>query len=208
MKGYLITLEGIEGAGKSTALQHMVTYIKKRQPAREVIISREPGGTEVSEEVRQILLRHHQEPILPATELLLMFASRAQHITHIIKPALAAGKIVISDRLTDSSYAYQGAGRGIKQRYIEALEELVHDGLHIDLTLLLDIAPKMGIQRAARANKPDRIESEEEQFFTRVRKAYLQRAKRYPQRFRVINAEKNVSEVMQEINNVLDKVAL
>ncbi|MEM9242795.1 MAG: dTMP kinase [Pseudomonadota bacterium] len=203
MPGLLITVEGIDGAGKSTALSHIAAYFQAKK--KQTLITREPGGTEVAEEIRQILLRHHQETIIAETELLLMFAGRAQHFNHVIKPALAEDKVVISGRLTDSSYAYQGGGRGIDNAYIEQLEKLVQQDIHIDLTLLLDLAPEIGLRRAMQSDKLDRIESEKLQFFHQVRDAYLQRAKQYPQRFRIINSEQRIAEVNKAITRALDE---
>lgn len=202
-KGQLITVEGIEGAGKSTAIQCITDYYQAQQ--RSVVLTREPGGTEVAEEIRQILLRHHQESILPKTELLLMFASRSQHIEHVIRPALAAGKVVISDRFTDSSYAYQGGGRGVSHDDIQVLAEMIQTDLEVNLTLLLDVDPALGMQRAAQTGQADRIESEQQQFFTRVREAYLKRAQAYQQRFQVINAEQSFEQVKRDIIEVLKR---
>lgn len=201
-RGKLITIEGIEGAGKSTAIQCLTDYFQSRQ--KPLVLSREPGGTEIAEDIRKILLRHHQETMLAETELLLMFASRSQHIEHVIRPALAANKVVISDRLTDSSYAYQGGGRGVDNHYIEALEKMVHGDLTIDLTLLLDVDPDLGMKRAAQTSEPDRIESEQLQFFTRVREAYLQRADVCQHRFHIINADQSIEQVKSDIIKVLD----
>lgn len=205
-KGLLISIEGTEGVGKSTAATHIANYFRKLQ--YEVVLTREPGGTEIAEEIRQILLRHHHELLTAETELLLMFASRAQHFSHLIAPALAAGKVVISDRLVDSSYAYQGGGRGVNHSYIELLEQLVCRSINTDLTLLLDAEPHLGAKRVAQLGKPDRIESEQLQFFTRVRDAYLQRAANDPTRFSIIDAEQDLAAVQTAITQSLDKLLM
>ncbi len=182
----LITLEGGEGAGKTSA----IAAIRDRLQAagHDVVLTREPGGTPLAERVRELLLGAQDEPLAAETELLLMFASRAQHVRQVVRPALRRGAFVISDRFTDSSYAYQGAGRGLDPEWIAALERRAV-GLTPGLTLLLDLDVREGRARTAgRDLWPDRIESEQDDFFERVRAGFRARAAAEPQRFRVIDA--------------------
>ena len=182
----LITLEGGEGAGKTSA----IAAIRDRLQAagHDVVLTREPGGTPLSERIRELLLGSQEEPLAAETELLLMFASRAQHVREVVRPALRRGAFVISDRFTDSSYAYQGAGRGLDPDWIAALERRAV-GLKPGLTLLLDLDVREGRARTAgRDLWPDRIESEQDDFFERVRAGFRARAAAEPQRFRVIDA--------------------
>ncbi|MAZ77107.1 MAG: dTMP kinase, partial [Legionellaceae bacterium] len=158
------------------------------------------------EEIRDIILRHHHEKIVPSAELLLYFASRAQHVEHLIKPALAEHKIVICDRFTDSSYAYQAAGREIAEEYLVSLEQLVHKHLQPDVTILFDLPPEVGCLRASQTGEPDRIESEHIDFFKRVRENYLKRARNFPDRFRIVDAEQSVENVEQQLKTILDEV--
>ena len=182
--GKFITLEGAEGAGKSSLMSAISEWLAAR--GLEVLASREPGGTPVGEVLRDLLL-DPKHPITPMTELALMFASRAQHIEEIIKPALAKGVWVICDRFTDSSYAYQGSGRGFNLESISAFEALTIDNYAPDLTLLLDIPVELGLQRAAQVGEPDRFEREATEFFQRVRAGFLARAET-EQRIKVIDA--------------------
>ncbi|WFC43306.1 dTMP kinase [Pseudoxanthomonas sp. SE1] len=182
----LITLEGGEGAGKTSA----ITAIRDRLQAEghEVVLTREPGGTPLAERIRELLLNPQDEALAAETELLLMFASRAQHVREVVRPALRRGAFVVSDRFTDSSYAYQGAGRGLDPEWIAALERRAV-GLKPGLTLLLDLDVREGRARTAgRDLWPDRIESEQDDFFERVRAGFRARAAAEPQRFRVIDA--------------------
>jgi len=182
----LITLEGGEGAGKTSA----IAAIRDRLQAagHDVVLTREPGGTPLAERIRELLLGAQDEPLAAETELLLMFASRAQHVREVVRPALRRGSFVISDRFTDSSYAYQGAGRGLDPEWIAALERRAV-GLKPGLTLLLDLDVREGRARTAgRDLWPDRIESEQDDFFERVRAGFRARAAAEPQRFRVIDA--------------------
>jgi dTMP kinase len=182
----LITLEGGEGAGKTSA----IAAIRDRLQAagHDVVLTREPGGTPLAERIRELLLGAQDEPLAAETELLLMFASRAQHVREVVRPALRRGSFVISDRFTDSSYAYQGAGRGLDPDWIAALERRAV-GLKPGLTLLLDLDVREGRARTAgRDLWPDRIESEQDDFFERVRAGFRARAAAEPQRFRVIDA--------------------
>lgn len=203
--GFFITVEGIEGVGKSTAIRYIQAYLQEK--GIEVVVTREPGGTEIAEAIRKVLLAHHEEAIIPMTEMLLMFAGRAQHIEHVILPALAQGKIILCDRFTDASFAYQGAGRGLPEEYIHTLEQWVQRGLKPNMTILLDAPAKIGTQRARhRGIEADRIEMEKIQFFERARKAYLTRAKSDSDRFQVIDATMSLSKVKTELAKIIDSV--
>jgi dTMP kinase len=192
-----ITVEGIEGAGKSTAIQFITNYLQSNNiPLR---VTREPGGTPIAEDIRRLLLMPHEENVATDTELLLMFASRAQHIANVIRPALAKGEWVLCDRFTDASYAYQGGGRGIPNERIAVLETWVQGELQPDLTLLLDLPAEMGLMRIKDRKTQDRIEREHHDFFARVRQAYLDRAKRFPQRFKIINAAADLPQVQAQL---------
>lgn len=202
-KGLFITLEGIEGAGKSTVVQYIRDYFdQKKFP---YVMTREPGGTEIAEAIRQVVLNHYQEKMTDDTELLLFFAGRAQHIARVIRPALAEGKIVLCDRFTDASFAYQCGGRGIPEQRIAILEEWVQDGLQPDLTILLDVSPEVGAQRIAMRKQLDRFEVERLAFFERVRQYYLNRAACYADRYRLIDANQSEAEVKRAVALLLDK---
>jgi len=202
-KGLFITLEGIEGAGKSTVVQYIRDYFdQKKFP---YVMTREPGGTEIAEAIRQVVLNHYQEKMTDDTELLLFFAGRAQHIARVIRPALAEGKIVLCDRFTDASFAYQCGGRGIPEQRIAILEEWVQDGLQPDLTILLDVSPEVGAQRIAMRKQLDRFEVERLAFFERVRQFYLNRAACYADRYRLIDANQSEAEVKRAVALLLDK---
>ena len=182
-----ITLEGIEGAGKSTVARTLGDELRRR--GGEVLLTREPGGTPLAEAIREILLRRGTEDLSAVAETLLMFAARAVHLDNAIRPALAAGKWVICDRYTDASYAYQGAARGVEPALIDRLAAAVHADLWPTRTLLLDLPVTEGLARARRRGGPaDRFEDEHQEFFERVREAYLARASADPQRFRVLDA--------------------
>lgn len=200
----LITLEGCEGVGKSTALTFIKNYFSEKKI--ECVFTREPGGTKIGEAIREILLRSTLENIFPETELLLMFAARAQHIAQIIKPALSAGKIVISDRFTDASFAYQGGGRKIAEDRIQILADFVQGSLQPDLTLLLDAPVEIGLSRMQKRGKKDRIEQESIDFFNRVRNAYLNRAKQFPKQFVIIDASGLLVNTQKQIKAALDKI--
>jgi dTMP kinase len=200
-KGIFITIEGIEGVGKSTAMKCIAHYAASVN--KSIILTREPGGTEIAEAIRKILLDHHEEPMFPDTELLLMFASRAQHIARVILPALNADKIVLSDRFTDATYAYQGGGRGIDPKRIAILEEWVQQGLQPDITLLLDAPIEVGLQRILSRGQKDRIEQEKIDFFHDIRESYLARAKQNAMRFKIINATLPLDQVEHQIREVL-----
>jgi dTMP kinase len=202
MRGRFVTLEGIEGVGKSTQLAFIQRYLK--QAKQSVVITREPGGTPIAEAVRHLVLKQHDEHVVPEAELLLLFAGRAQHIAHVIKPALTAGKWVICDRFTDATYAYQGGGRGMSTEHIAVLEKWVQADLQPDCVLLLDAPVKTALKRIKRRGKTDRIEAEQADFFQRVREAYLARAKQFPQRYKIIDAAAPLLKVQQQIKIVLD----
>lgn len=199
--GRFITVEGGEGVGKTTNLDFIEASL--RAQGRDVVRTREPGGTPLAESVRELLLAPRDEQVSDLTELLLVFAARAQHLEQVIKPALAAGKWVLCDRFTDATYAYQGAGRGMDMTAIATLEQLVQQTLRPDLTLLLDVPVEIGMARASARSAPDRFESEQLQFFEAVRKLYLQRAEAEPDRFAVIDASPELPVVQQQILDVL-----
>ncbi len=203
--GKFLTIEGIEGVGKSTAIKFIQNYLVHAK--QEIVMTREPGGTGIAEQIRKVLLTPNAEETMASeTELLLMFASRAQHMAHLIKPALAAGKWVVSDRFVDASYAYQGAGRGLDLKKIATLDQWIEGGLVPDATILLDASPELGLARAKSRGQRDRIEQEKIEFFERVREGYLTRAKQDPNRFHVIDAAQPLVAVNEEIKKVLDKL--
>ncbi len=201
MNGLLITLEGGEGAGKSTLLTAVRDILAER--GIDVVLTREPGGTEVGEAVRQLLLDPKFHGLCAESELLLMFAARAQLVRELIIPALAQGQWVLSDRFTDASYAYQGGGRGQPTDRIAELERWAAAGLTPALTLLLDLPVAQGLQRTSSRASSDRIEMENATFFEKVRAAYRQRAAAYPKRYRVIDASRSLDEVVAEARHAL-----
>ncbi|MGI9273212.1 MAG: dTMP kinase [Woeseiaceae bacterium] len=206
-RGKFITVEGIEGVGKSTNIGYLRNAIENR--GLTVLTSREPGGTPTAEKIRDILFEHGDEAMPDIAESLLMFASRALHVENVIRPALAAGTWVICDRFTDSSRAYQGAGRGISQDRINTLADWVHGDLQPDLTVLLDAPVETGMNRAGKRSKPDRIELERNDFFARARDCFLALADAEPDRFLVIDATGDMEAVRGavegEINRILDE---
>lgn len=201
VSGRFLTLEGGEGVGKSTNIQFITRLLADK--GIDCVVTREPGGTELAEKIRDLLLSEHAEPVCEMTELLLVFAARAQHLQQKIKPALDAGKWVLCDRFTDATFAYQGAGRGLNREIIRALESLVQGELRPDLTVLLDIDPAIGLARAGQCGEPDRFEKEKRVFFERVRQGYQDRAAAEPGRFLVIDASAPLLEVQHEIANRL-----
>ena len=205
-KGLFITLEGIEGAGKSTLLDFAGDLLLRA--GREVLLTREPGGTKTGERIRAILLDRANIDLSDDTELLLIFAARAQHIAEVIRPALSAGKTVLCDRFTDASYAYQGGGRGIHDTRIRQLEDWLGAGLTPDLTLLLDLAVETGLARAGRRGEADRFERQERDFFERARAAYLRRVRQAPKRFRLIDAAQSPARVRQQLTAILGREGL
>ncbi len=203
--GRFITLEGGEGVGKSTNLQFVKQLLEQRGIA--VTVTREPGGTAIAEKIRDLLLAQHDESISSAAELLLVFAARAQHIQHVILPALQKGHWILCDRFTDATYAYQGGGRHLDMQTIAWLENMVQDGLRPDLTLLLDAPIEVGMQRAKHRGKLDRFESEQREFFERVRQTYLQRAALDQKRYKVIDAVLPLAEVQAQIVAAIDSLS-
>ena len=200
--GRLITFEGIEGAGKSTQLQILCQHLQAR--GIEVCRTREPGGTPMAEKIRAMLL-DPESPVMAAdTELLLIFAARADHLASTIRPALASGRWVLSDRFTDASYAYQGAGRGVAMDRIAELENWVQRELRPDLVVLLDLPAELGLARAGTRGVQDRFEAEALDFFARARQCYLQRAAQFPQRYCRVDASAAVSEVSRQILAAVD----
>ena len=197
MNGKFITIEGIEGAGKSTCMSLIASEMTSH--GIEILQTREPGGTELGEELRDLLLGHRHDGMAEDTELLLMFASRAEHLQRKILPALRDGKWVLSDRFTDATYAYQGAGRGLDVQKIAALEQWVQGEMRPDLTLLMDLPVEQGMQRAGKRSAPDRFESEATSFFDRVRSNYLDIAAANPDRVQVIDASRELEEVSASI---------
>lgn len=200
-RGRFVTLEGGEGVGKSTNLAFVAERL--RAAGHEVVTTREPGGTPLAEAIRGLLLEVRDEPMHALTELLLVFAARAQHLDRVVRPALARGAWVVCDRFTDATYAYQGGGRGVDRAAIGALEALVQQGLQPDLTVYLDMRPQAAVARLEGRDK-DRIEHEQQAFFERVRAAYLERARQNPERFRVIDAAQPLHRVQDDLAAVLD----
>jgi len=202
-QGLFITLEGVEGAGKSTQMRRIRAWLEQRGHA--VTETREPGGTRLAELIRDVVLHGEHPEMSPHTELLLIFAARAQHVRELIIPTLERGGTVLCDRFTDASYAYQGGGRGIPREHIEQLETMVMGDLRPDLTLLLDLAPELGLQRASGRGSEDRFESETDGFLQRARAAYLARAAEFPGRFEVIDASLDPDTVWVRILAALEQ---
>jgi dTMP kinase len=200
-RAYFITMEGIEGVGKSTNIGSITEYLDTK--GIEYIVTREPGGTRLAEKIRELLLEDEVEPVTELTELLLVFAARAQHVETLIKPALMAGKWVISDRFTDATFAYQGGGRGVDRGTIKQLQSMVQDELTPDLTIILDLDPQTGMQRAMKRGKLDRFEREELEFFARVRQTYLDIAMADPRRCVIIDASQKLETVKSDLIDVL-----
>lgn len=198
MTGLFITLEGPEGAGKSTNRDYLAERL--RSEGIEVVLTREPGGTPLAERIREVLLAPGEEPMNADTELLLVFAARAQHLAEVIRPALARGAVVICDRFTDSTYAYQGGGRGLCLARIATLETFVQGDLRPDLTLLFDLPVEVGMARASARGRLDRFELEGQVFFDAVRSAFLQRAKAEPARYHLLDAAQPLAQVQQAID--------
>jgi len=201
MKGRFITIEGGEGAGKSTAQ----TFLAEKLAAQgiSVLQTREPGGTPLAESIRRNLLSVDEEAPVEMTELLLVFAARAQHLAKVIEPALNQGQWVLCDRFTDATYAYQGAGRGLSAELIGKLEALVQGDMRPDTVILLDMPPQIGLARAKARGVLDRFEREEQAFFERVRRAYLERAAAFPDRYVVVDAAQALSEVQKSLEAVM-----
>ncbi|MCY1277974.1 Thymidylate kinase [compost metagenome] len=204
MSGLFITLEGPEGAGKSTNREYLAQRL--RDQGVEVLLTREPGGTPLAERIREILLAPSDETMAVDTELLLVFAARAQHLEAVIKPALARGAVVLCDRFTDATYAYQGGGRGLSEERIALLERFVQGDLRPDLTLVFDLPVEIGLSRAAARGRLDRFEQEQRSFFEAVRQTYLGRARSAPERYRVIDASVPLADVQGSLDRLLPEL--
>lgn len=200
MAGLFITVEGIDGAGKTTHLQWLREYFTRC--GRPVVATREPGGTPLGEALRGLLL-NSDYPIHAETEALLMFAARREHLDRVILPALAAGQVVLCDRFTDATFAYQGWGRGVSLAQLKILEDWVQRGLQPDLTLYFDVPVHIGHRRLSRGQPLDRFERERTDFFERVRSGYLDRAARDPNRFRVVDSSRSILDIEKEIENIV-----
>jgi len=204
VSGLFITLEGPEGAGKTTNREFLAERL--RTAGHEVLLTREPGGTPLAERIRELLLAPSDEPMATDTELLLMFAARAQHLDQVIRPALVAGKVVLCDRFTDATYAYQGGGRGVSEARIAVLEDFVQGTLRPDLTLVFDLPVDVGLARAAARGRLDRFEQEGRAFFEAVRQTYLRRAALNPQRYRIIDAGQPLVDVQRQLERLLPEL--
>ncbi len=201
MKGLFVTLEGPEGAGKSTNREYLAERL--RACGVDVVLTREPGGTPLAERIRELLLTPADEPMAVDTELLLVFAARAQHLAQVVRPALERGAVVLCDRFTDATYAYQGGGRGLSIERIAQLEAFVQGELRPDLTLIFDLPVEVGLARAAARGRLDRFEQEGLRFFESVRRAYLDRAKAAPSRYRIIDAGQPLNVVQQDVQALI-----
>ncbi|UHQ55617.1 dTMP kinase [Microbulbifer sp. YPW16] len=202
MRGKFITLEGGEGVGKSTNLRFVTSWLEEQ--GIPFVQTREPGGTPLAEQLRELLLSHREEAVDPTAELLMVFAARAQHLAEVIRPALARGEWVICDRFTDATYAYQGGGRQLDRQLIAQLEQTVQGDLRPDRVLLLDLDPELGLERAASTGAADRFESEQLAFFRRVRDAYRARADAAPDRYAVIDASQPLEQVQADLRQHLE----
>ena len=203
MTGVFITFEGIEGVGKTTQVQKAFDLLSTKYPEK-VILTREPGGTRMGETIRNVILQGNADKIDGITEMLLVFAARRQHIQDVINPSLDAGRIILCDRFTDATFAYQGSGRGVDEQLITWLQDTVQGTLRPDLTLLLDAPPEVGLARIRERSEPDRFETETMKFFQRVRHKYLDIAEKHPDRVHVIDATREVDEVAREIRTILE----
>lgn len=201
--GRFISLEGIEGAGKSTVIAEIRAALAHHDVPH--LATREPGGTALAEALRDLVLsREFDEPLHPRAELLMVFAARVQHLTEVIRPALAAGRWIVCDRFTDATFAYQGAGRGLPAERIQYLADWLHGDTWPDLTLLLDVPEAVGLARISGRGEPDRFEVEQAEFFARARQAYLDRAKSEPERFAIIDASASLEEVRASVRRALE----
>jgi dTMP kinase len=200
MRGRFITLEGIDGAGKSSHLRWIARFLRAR--GKKITITREPGGTPAGEKLRRMVLGSRQ-PLHAETETLLMFAARREHLARVIAPALKRGTWVLCDRFTDATYAYQSGGSGVAWDKVGALERWVHPGVQPDLTILFDISPAIGRQRTSRKRRRDRFERERDAYYRRARRAYLRRARTNSRRIRVLDARKTLPEVKKELEKIL-----
>ena len=201
-KGKFITIDGVEGAGKSTQINFICDYLKAK--GIRIVLTREPGGTEIGEKIRTLLLSNSTGQMHADTELMLMFCARNEHIQNKIMPALAQGDWVLSDRFTDSSYAYQGGGRGLEMSRIRQLELWVMQDFTPDMTLLLDVPVEVGMSRVESRGEKDRIEMEKMDFFDRVRQAYIARSKEFPDRIKLIDSSQTIEHTTNQIGAILD----
>jgi len=201
MTAKFITLEGMDGAGKSTHIPNIISALQAK--GVEVVSTREPGGTPLGERLRELLLH---DAMHAETETLLMFAARREHIANVIEPALKRGAYVLSDRFTDATYAYQSGAKGVSAAKIETLEQWVQGVLQPDLTLLFDVPVEVSVARLAGARSPDKFERESADFFTRIRNAYLERARQNPVRFRVIDGSKPLEEVAKTVQQIIASI--
>jgi dTMP kinase len=200
-RGCFVSIEGVEGVGKSTNLEFVQNLLAAAKI--DFVTTREPGGTDISEKIREILLDKNNVGMTHKTELMLVFAARAQHVEQFIEPNIAAGRWVVTDRFTDSTYAYQGGGREMSLDLIKSLDNFAINSYQPDLTLLLDLPTEVGLARATRRGELDRFESESSSFFTRVRDAFLHRAEQAPERFRIIDASQELKTVQASIQEAL-----
>ena len=207
MTGFFITFEGIEGVGKTTQVQRAFDLLSVRHPGN-VVMTREPGGTRTGEIIRDVILQKDAGRIDGITEMLLVFAARRQHIRDVIQPSLDAGRIILCDRFTDATFAYQGGGRDVDEQLISRLQDMVQGRLRPDLTVLLDAAPEVGLARMRERGAPDRFEAETMSFFQRVRNKYLELAGRYPDRIHVIDAAREADDITREITALLEAKGL
>ena len=203
-KGLFITVEGVEGAGKSTQLAFIQSYL--RAAGVSLLVTREPGGTPLAEEIRELLLSPRDAGMAPTTELLLMFAARAEHLQQKILPAIERGDWVLCDRFTDATYAYQGGGRNLDKSLITDLEQLVQGNHRPDITIYLDLPVETGLERASKRGELDRFEREGIEFFERVREAYLERSRQLSGIYRVVDAGQSIKEVESQIRIILDAI--
>lgn len=202
MNGKFISIEGIEGAGKSTQMRFIQSFLERQ--GKTVVMTREPGGTVLGEQIRELLLTPRTEGMSHDAELLLMFAARTEHLEQVIKPALSRGDWVLSDRFVDATFAYQGGGRGIDIKRIESISDWTLQALQTDLTLLFDLPVTLGQERVIkRSQDKDRFEQEKAVFFEKIRQCYLQRAEQEPARIKVIDASQNIDNIQQQVTDVL-----
>jgi len=207
MTGKFISIEGIEGAGKSTQLAFIQRYLTEQ--GKKLVVTREPGGTDLGEQIRTLLLTPTKTGMAVDTELLLMFAARTEHLEQVVKPALERGDWVLSDRFVDATFAYQGGGRGIDLQRITSLSNWALQGLQTDVTFLFDLPVELGQQRVLSRNQGiDRFEQEKVEFFQRIRESYLQRAQQEPNRIKVIDASKTIVEIELQLTTLLDKLII
>lgn len=203
-KGRFITLEGGEGAGKSTAVQFIAQWLTER--GRQVVTTREPGGSALAESIRSVVLDQWQEGMPIATEVLLMYAARAAHVQNMILPALNAGSDVICDRFTDSTHAYQGHGHGFPEQYLQKLDEMVLQKIEPDLTIIFDLDPSIGLERTVRRGTQNRFEMETREFMSRVREGFLHRAQEKPDRYAIVDAGLALEAVQSSLARVLERL--